>query len=124
MVLISAYPERLSVTLTPGQIMYFAYFVKFSQYGSSACNPFIYAFRQREFMHALRSLWGSSSTTHARLAREAECSRASTKITRSFFNRRSKGFEENEQLCLNRINNHGNAGQKRKSSRQHCLTHV
>ena len=124
MVLISSYPEKLSITLTPGQMLYFAYFVKFLQYGSSACNPFIYAFRQREFTHALRSLWGSSSTTHTRLACEAECSRASTKTTRSFLNRRSKGFEEHEQLYLNRMSNHGNAGQKRKSSGQHRLTHV
>ena len=124
MVLISKY---FPMNLSPGQMIYFAYFVKISQYASSACNPFIYAFRQREFTHALRSFWGGSTTTHHRrlndsLAREIECSRASTKTTRSFFNRRSKGFEENEQLHLNR--SHRISGQKKRSNGQHCSTHV
>lgn len=126
---ISVYPEHFTLILTTGQMIYFAYFVKFSQYASSACNPFIYAFRQREFTAHAQYLCGRSTNHHRRLNRslvcEAECSRASTRTTRTLFSRLSKASEKpNEQYSLCRMNNHGHSGEKRRTDEQQCPTRV
>ncbi len=123
------YPEYIKLNLTLKQMTYFVYFVKFSQYASSACNPFIYAIRQRDFTHALRNLCGRSTAPHRRLnnnnlVHEAEGSVTSTRITRTFFNRPSKAFEKNEQLSLYRINNLGNGREKTRTNEKQCLTPV
>ena len=108
LVLISNYPDYFTWNLTLGQLTYFAYFVKFLQYASSACNPFIYAFRQREFKHALYDFCGISSSTSHNLVHED--SQSSTRITRTFVHRHSKSSDRNEQIHLHRLNNVNGAG--------------
>ncbi|XP_028396369.1 5-hydroxytryptamine receptor 4-like [Dendronephthya gigantea] len=120
------YPEHLSLNLTVGQQTYLSYFVKFFQYASSACNPFIYAFRQREFTNALHHLRASLKKHNCeRSSDSVVCgdSRATRKTTtKTSYNRflKPKSFERNEQLsltCLNDQTCHGN-NKKHSSTRK------
>ena len=119
-ILVSNYPEYFAWDLTLVQLTYFAYFVKFSQYASSACNPLIYAFRQREFKHALYGVCGIRSSTNRNLVRED--SQTSTRITRTFVHRLSKSSIKNEQVSLYRLNN--GPGGEQLTNGQHCQTHA
>lgn len=121
-VLVSNYPEYFVWDLTVGQLTYFAYFVKFSQYASSACNPFIYAFRQRQFKHALYDICGINSSTNRNLVREG--SQTSTRITRTLVHRLSKSSDRNEQVSLYRLNNGPGGEQVTNGNGQHCQTHA
>lgn len=53
-----AYTNKLA--MTGNGAIYFAYFVKCLHYSNSAVNPFIYAFRQREFSNVFKSLFKRS----------------------------------------------------------------